>query len=51
MGIALFPLREQSFLVTVPAGLAIYAIILVVLRTFTAEDRHVVRQLVSRGRG
>jgi len=51
MGIALFPLREQSFLVTVPAGLAIYAIILVVLRTFTAEDRGVVRQLVSRGRG
>jgi len=51
MAIALFPLREQSFLVTVPAGLAIYAIMLVVLRTFTAEDRHVVRQLVSRGRG
>ncbi|MBU0495416.1 MAG: oligosaccharide flippase family protein [Chloroflexi bacterium] len=49
MGLVLFPLREQSFLITMPLGLVIYGALLLLLRTFTAEDRDVVRRLVKRG--
>jgi len=51
MALVLFPLRERSFLVTIPVGLIVYVALLLLLRTFTAEDRDVVRRLARRGRG
>ena len=49
MGLALYPLRDRSFLLMIPVGLAIYVALLLLLRTFTAEDRDVVRRLMRRG--
>jgi O-antigen/teichoic acid export membrane protein len=51
MGAALFPLREQSILLTVPIGAVIYGVALLALGTMDTFDRRVVAGLFGLNRG
>jgi O-antigen/teichoic acid export membrane protein len=47
MGIAVYCVRDYSLFLSIPLGVAIYAVVLLLLRTFDGEDWYILKQVLS----